>query len=139
MICPRDGTVLDDAKVNGCRLEKCRECHGLWFDAGVMEQLFKLPLKHVEACVQVLPGKKEHSPPHLAGYMRCPRCVDGRLQDITYTFANSIRIDRCEKCLGLWMDEHELDAILREEKWLEKEYSPEHLRGHLMPKAGSIA
>ena len=131
MNCPRDGSELADAKVDGCRLEKCPTCHGLWFDAGVMESLFKLPFEKIEANVQVLPGTEGNSPPHLSGYMRCPRCIDGRLQGIDYTISNPIRIDRCEKCLGLWVDATELDSILHEEKWLESEYSPEHLREHL--------
>jgi Zn-finger nucleic acid-binding protein len=131
MNCPRDGAALADAKVDGCRLEKCPQCHGLWFDAGEMERLFNLPFEKVEASVQVLPGAEEGLPPYMAGYMRCPRCIDGRLQGITYTLTNSLRIYRCEKCLGLWLDETELDAILHEEKWLESEYSPEHLREHL--------
>lgn len=131
MNCPRDGAALADAKINGCRLGKCPACHGLWLDSGVMEDLFKLPGAKVESCVQVLPGTEDGAPPHMTGYMRCPRCIDGRLQGITYTLANSIRIYRCENCLGLWMDETELDAILREEKWLKSAYSPDHLRQHL--------
>ncbi|WP_197530477.1 zf-TFIIB domain-containing protein [Bythopirellula polymerisocia] len=71
--------------------------------------------------------------------MRCPRCLDGRLQGITYTLSNSIRIDRCEKCLGLWIDETELDAILHEEKWLESEFLPEHLTAVLRRPSSSIS
>ncbi len=137
MNCPRDGAVLTDAKLDGCRLEKCPKCHGLWFDTGVMQELLKLPFVKVEPFVQVLPGAEADSPRHLDGYMRCPRCIDGRLQGITYTFSKSVRIDRCDNCFGVWLDETELDAILREERWLESEYSLEHLRELLTHTTGS--
>ena len=40
--------------------------------------------------------------------------TQGRLQEITFTFTTRVRIDRCDQCLGVWIDAHELDRILGE-------------------------
>jgi Zn-finger nucleic acid-binding protein len=50
--------------------------------------------------------------------MQCPRC-DGRLHEVTY---EDVRIDRCDKCHGIWLDAGELEQIVSEEdapgRWL---------------------
>lgn len=48
----------------------------------------------------------------------CPRC-DGRLREMVF---DDVRIDRCDKCEGVWLDTGELEQIIREEntsgRWL---------------------
>ena len=50
--------------------------------------------------------------------MNCPRC-DGRLHEITF---DDVRIDRCDKCHGVWLDSGELEEIVKQEdapgRWL---------------------
>jgi len=64
----------------------------------------------------------------MAGKLRCPKCP-GELH--TYSF-HSFILDRCEKCGGIWMDQGELEGVIRRVtrgpigEWLEKLVS-----GHL--------
>lgn len=50
--------------------------------------------------------------------MNCPRC-DGRLHEMTF---EDVRIDRCDKCEGIWLDSGELEQIIQQEnaagRWL---------------------
>ena len=50
--------------------------------------------------------------------MDCPRC-GGRLHEMVF---DDVRIDRCDKCLGIWLDSGELEQIIKEEnasgRWL---------------------
>lgn len=48
----------------------------------------------------------------------CPRC-DGRLHEAAF---DDVRIDRCDKCHGVWLDAGELEHIIAQEnapgRWL---------------------
>lgn len=112
MNCPRDGTRLGVAKVDGCSLEKCPHCEGLWIEHEEMEKILTLGWHEAEKCVHIVAPDNDESSPHRPGYKRCPKCLEGRLQSITYTLTRPIRIDRCDTCLGYWVDHSELDAIL---------------------------
>jgi Zn-finger nucleic acid-binding protein len=120
MKCPRDGAELAKVKVTGIELEKCHHCDGLWFDAGELDRVRKLDRTEIEEQIEKQYGNPVAKSGEVEGYMRCPRCVDGRLQQITYTFEKQVKIDRCEHCLGVWVDDRELDAILGEKQSLEK-------------------
>ncbi|HEY7166198.1 MAG TPA: zf-TFIIB domain-containing protein [Candidatus Binatia bacterium] len=58
----------------------------------------------------------------LAGKLHCPKCP-GELE--RYTFHDFL-LDRCNKCGGVWMDEGELEGVIRKVtrgpvgEWLEK-------------------
>jgi phage FluMu protein Com len=49
-------------------------------------------------------------------YMRCPKCG---MELIEISF-QKIKIDRCSACNGIWLDEGELDEILKREKFLNR-------------------
>lgn len=46
-----------------------------------------------------------------AATLACPRC-DGRLHEVAF---DDVRIDRCDKCEGLWLDAGELERIIGQE------------------------
>lgn len=119
MKCPRDGAELSRVRVADIELDKCHHCDGLWFDAGELERLQKLDRTDVEEQLERQYGSPSAEPGETKGYMRCPRCADGRLQQFTYTYQKRVKIDRCDKCFGLWIDDKELDAILGEKRQLE--------------------
>jgi Zn-finger nucleic acid-binding protein len=93
--------------------DKCHKCDGLWLDRGELERLIESGQTSVEKQLEEKYGNPEFETEKLAGYMRCPRC-QGRLQEITFTFTTRVRIDRCDQCLGVWIDAQELDRILGE-------------------------
>ena len=44
--------------------------------------------------------------------MACPRCT-GRLHEVVF---DDVRIDRCDRCEGVWLDGGELEHIISQEK-----------------------
>jgi uncharacterized protein len=46
-----------------------------------------------------------------AALLQCPRC-DGRLIETTI---EEVKIDRCSKCMGIWLDAGELEQLTRRE------------------------
>lgn len=120
MKCPRDGAELATVRIGDVELDKCHHCDGLWFDQGELDRVRKLDGLDVEERLEQRYGSPEVETGQVEGYMRCPRCAEGRLQGITYTYGNRVRIYRCDECLGVWVDNHELDAILGEQKQLEE-------------------
>ena len=43
--------------------------------------------------------------------LQCPKC-DGTLMEIDY---DVVKIDRCEKCNGVWLDAGELEQLTKQE------------------------
>jgi hypothetical protein len=39
MRCPKDGMELQTTELQGVRIDSCGLCHGMWLDAGELEQL----------------------------------------------------------------------------------------------------
>lgn len=120
MKCPRDGAELATVRVAGIELDKCHHCDGLWFDPGELDRVRKLDRADLEEQIERQYGDPEVAAGEVDGYMRCPRCDDGRLNQVTYTFQKRVKIDRCDKCYGVWVDDEELDAIIGEKQQLEK-------------------
>jgi Zn-finger nucleic acid-binding protein len=118
MKCPRDGTVLQRVHTNGLELDKCHKCDGLWFDKGELEDLRAKDVADVEAVLEDLYGSPDYVPGKTEGFMKCPRC-DGRLRSHLYTYIDPVKIDSCETCFGMWLDDGELDKILQENKGLQ--------------------
>ncbi len=50
--------------------------------------------------------------------MQCPRC-EGRLHEMVF---DDVRVDRCDRCNGIWLDAGELEQIISMEnapgRWL---------------------
>jgi hypothetical protein len=42
MKCPKCGADLTTETHHGIQVDRCPECHGVWFDAGEVEQIVKL-------------------------------------------------------------------------------------------------
>ncbi|MCA9213578.1 MAG: zf-TFIIB domain-containing protein [Planctomycetales bacterium] len=114
MQCPRDGTVLENVVVLRTILDKCHTCDGLWLDAGELERICDKHVTGVEEQLEKDFGNPVAERRPMKGFMRCPKCENARLQRIGYSYSGSkvVEIDRCESCLGLWIDKGELDAIV---------------------------
>ena len=120
MKCPRDGTALQKVDICGVELDKCHQCDGIWFDHGELEQLVTTDIVGLEDKLEAKYGDPPVETGEVDGYMRCPRCDDGRLTQYQYTYLKPVKIDRCQNCLGVWLDDTELDAIVGESETLEK-------------------
>jgi Zn-finger nucleic acid-binding protein len=122
MNCPRDGTHLSNVRIDGVKLDRCPKCAGIWLDRGELETVMMLKLSEVESNFEDQTATRGGAD-EAAGYMRCPRCPERRLQRISYTVMHPVRIDRCEQCLGNWLDKSELDSIVDEKSELEEDFS----------------
>lgn len=112
--CPRDGALLQPVNALGVTLDRCDHCGGLWCDTGELERLRELDVSDVENQIELQCGDARQPAGTVEAYMRCPRCTDARLQGITITLTKRVRVDRCESCLGIWLDKNELNAVIAE-------------------------
>jgi Zn-finger nucleic acid-binding protein len=131
MNCPHDNEPLSKVEIFGFELDKCPKCSGIWLDFGELDGICTLSLTEIESHFLEYSVTTDPKPDGDSGYMRCPRCPDGRLQKTFYTYMHPVSIDRCEKCLGVWLDHFELDAILAEKMALDEEFSIHQLRPFL--------
>jgi Zn-finger nucleic acid-binding protein len=89
-------------------LDYCTECHGVWFDAGELEQLFET--MHLEPGVLRgdtplnLPEAKTAEQPR-----RCPIC--GHRMKKVNIGQPPILIDACGNGHGLWFDKGEVSQL----------------------------
>ena len=123
MNCPRDGAHLSKATIDDIELDACPECAGIWLDYRELKAVCGLSFTEVEQNLRKSLDSDQGEAVPSQRYMPCPRCPEGRLQQIAYTYMLPVRVDRCDQCLGIWVDNHELDAIVAERKRLDEEFS----------------
>jgi len=131
MKCPRDGTTLAPVQILGLELDKCHKCDGIWFDRGELERIRDANVEAIEEVIERKYGNPQFEEGTVDAYMRCPRCGDARLTRHHYTYVNPVSVDRCERCLGIWLDDTELNAIIGEKKRLDQAEQPGKVKGFL--------
>ena len=106
MICPKcKDQPLTAASVIGIEVDRCTNCDGIWFDN--KELMAVLDLAPPER--RKLQSRKEDS---LRDQTRgqCPR-DQSRLLRIYSAHAESIVLDTCPACDGIWLDAGELSKL----------------------------
>ena len=94
-------------ELEGIEIDYCPLTHGIWLDAGELEELYhdrKLADEMV-ASFKVDETSREKK-------VRCPIC-NKKMEKILVI--ESVLIDRCVKGHGLWFDEGELLQVLKSE------------------------
>lgn len=119
MKCPRDGTILKPVQIIGIELDKCHHCNGLWCDRGELDKLRDSRQHGLEEIIEQEYGNPEYMKHQTDGYMRCPRC-GGRLTAHNYSYVAPVTVDTCQDCLGIWLDNGELDHIAGQKNSLEQ-------------------
>jgi len=69
--------------------------------------------------IEKLHAKREEEQRKKAQGTHCPRC-DGTLEEITH---EGVKVDRCNKCHGVWLDAGELERLTSQEEhqgWLSR-------------------
>jgi len=121
MKCPRDGTVLAKVIVAGIELDKCHQCDGIWCDHGEMERLRDKKISDVEELLEAKYGDPSFQRGRLDSRMRCPRCGENaRLIEYSVSYGKPVRLDRCQQCYGIWLDDSELNTVVEEKKKVDK-------------------
>ena len=101
MICPVCRIELIGVERSRVELDYCISCRGLWFDRGELDLLAELTGADLRAL-------SDDARPEQATHRRCPRCRKN-LQEVA---VGTIRIDRCPRGEGLWLDRGELGSLI---------------------------
>jgi len=108
VLCPVCHAPLVIVECEGVELDACVTCHGIWFDAQELRQLFALA--GVPDQVLDLADRLEDLP-QAGARRRCPRCR-ARLVRVRAPCGDpDLILDRCPEDDGLWFDRGELAAF----------------------------
>jgi Zn-finger nucleic acid-binding protein len=112
MDCPACGHRLRPFAFGGVRLDACARCGGIWFDD---DELRRMREERPQALERIEGQFRAAEPgltpaPEASRTRRCPVCGDP-LTEYTYAYTSAIKLDRCDQCHGLWVDEGELAAM----------------------------
>ena len=106
LLCPSCGSALNAQVYGEVEVDECHVCWGMWLDQGELEILCgsrHLPDRLLRQKPLALRTRPEGTRP-------CPHCSKTMLiREIRGT-----RIDFCEQCSGLWLDQGEFNRFLSE-------------------------
>src|SRR5688500_3979709 len=90
----------------GVQVDTCPNCAGIWFDKDELKQIQEsderaFPALEDRFVPPLRPG------PHEAEERRCPQC-DAILTPYRYMYDSPVRLDICDFCSGVWVDDGEL-------------------------------
>jgi Zn-finger nucleic acid-binding protein len=126
MLCPQCHEPLVIVEYHDIELDACPDCHGVWFDAQELRQMFELA--GAGAAYHKLEAQLDRLP-HAEPRRRCPRCRK-RLEPVRAPSAkDDLILDECPYEHGIWFDAGELEALLRAS--LGSERALEEVRGYL--------
>jgi Zn-finger nucleic acid-binding protein len=108
-VCPEDLTPLDTRILHGLSLDVCPGCAGIFFDEG---EIAALQSNGPEALEQVEDAATPASFLYVDSPVPkpCPGC-QGPMQVYRYRYSSDIRLDGCERCGGVWVQDGELAKI----------------------------
>jgi Zn-finger nucleic acid-binding protein len=106
-LCPVCNEPLIALELKGVELDYCPSCHGMWLDAGELEQIAEL----AEVPAGPLSAALQKAVRGIRSRRRCPRC---RRKMATAVVAGDppVEIDRCLLGHGLWLDAGELRTLV---------------------------
>ena len=111
MDCPDCHVPLYETEYLGVRVDECPSCLGRWFDRGELRRA----KDHADEDLRWLDFDAFASdavPPSADSEGRdCPRCLV-KMGVILYK-GSGVCIDKCSKCLGIWLDHGEFEKIVR--------------------------
>lgn len=108
--CPECGTDLLAEEILGITLDVCPQCAGIWFDDGELLKLKDLgedAMSEVED--DVAPAEPE-APKKAVSKRLCPDCGTA-LDEFSYLYTSTVKLDSCGKCYGTWVQDGELQAM----------------------------
>ena len=107
MKCPACSTELKRVLINDLEIDVCSSgCAGIWFDR---DELFKLDDSSEAAGHAVFDLAPKTSASNTQ--RMCPKCPHEILVKQFLDVQNSVQIDQCWSCSGIWMDHGELVKI----------------------------
>ncbi len=119
--------------VNSVDVDGCLAGHGLWIDEDELTRAFHLDLVD-RAINEICNMEGAAGQGLLEGERKCPRC-DHALQVLG---VDTIELDRCCFCRGLWLDSDELRELYAVEGMLRNEMCMAMLRTTLIEKGPAL-
>lgn len=102
-VCPKCDSALFALRLNRVEMDYCERCHGVWLDAGELEEL-------AGAVDPLLTAMQDQPGVPASPKIYCPRC-DAAL-DLIVVPSLAVEVDRCPRGHGLWFDADELRQVL---------------------------
>lgn len=107
--CPDDLVVLESRTLGGLDLDVCPRCAGIFFDEGEIAALQQSgPSMVVEVEEACEPGGLTFVESPVP--KRCPGCKKP-MRAYAYRYSSDIRLDGCDACGGIWVQDGELAKI----------------------------
>ena len=106
MLCPKCKNDMETLVYEGVEVDRCRNCKGIWFDAGESHSL-----RHENAAAAIDTGdpvKGKHT--NEIDRYRCPRCGGGMIRMVDQQRAH-IRYEECTACRGSFFDAGEFADV----------------------------
>lgn len=94
-----NGTVAPFAPTAGISMYLCRSCKGTWFPKGMLEAYLNTS-QRIEITSQATNSG-----------LRCSSCNQGTLMTTSVAESNSLKIDICNSCEGIFLDANEIREI----------------------------
>ena len=103
--CPRSPLV--PTHVQAIEVDRCEMCGGIWFDKYEL-----IPVLH-ESLPELTTLRGRSAPGRMnQKHGRCPQDAAGLIR-VSSTFGNSVIVDTCPQCQGVWLDGGEFDSLLK--------------------------
>ena len=106
MRCPKCRADMDQVMVDDTEVDRCSNCHGLWFDEG---ELSKMRNKEAAAALDIGDARTGKTHNKIEDY-RCPRCA-GAMNRLVDPEQPHIWFERCDDCRGTFFDAGELTDL----------------------------
>ena len=101
--CPKCDIYMrkEEVEVPGYNItiDFCIQCHSYWFDKGELNKYINTP--SIDNELKKIEGFRSWGKPV------CPRCGG----EMVMKFLESLEVDQCEVCSGLWLDHGELKEL----------------------------
>ncbi len=109
MICPKCKNDMEAIEFEGVEVDRCKNCKGIWFDAGESDWLRD---KDAAAAIDTgdpLQGKQTDA----IDRYPCPRCGGGMMRRV-YPQRSHIRYEECTSCRGSFFDAGEFTDVVQD-------------------------
>ena len=112
MNCPKCKSRMENLAVEGIGVERCSNCHGMWFDLLGIESLAKK-----KAAAQLDTGAVEVGLKYnKIREIDCPKC-NTRMTKMSDKDLPELAYEKCPVCYGVWLDAGEF-RLYRRRGWL---------------------
>lgn len=92
---------------DGFEVDRCRDCHGIWFDLGESDFL-----RNVVAANAIDTGDPERGrETNLVDRYRCPRCGGGMMRRVDVR-GEHVKYEECTSCRGTFFDAGEFATLV---------------------------